>query len=73
MPRTDINTADIDLTAMIFAHEIAGFNLKRRMDDGWYFEVRLLGQVFPGFGDTFGAALAHAKARNADYAERVAA
>ena len=73
MARTDIHASDIDLTAIIFAEGITGIQRKRRMDDSWYFEVRLQGQVFPGYGDTVGEALADAKARNAAYAERLAA
>jgi hypothetical protein len=73
MPRTDIAAADIDLTAIMFAEEITAISRKRRMDDGWFFEVKLLDQVFPGYGDTVGEALADAKARNAEHAERLAA
>lgn len=69
-PRTDINECDIDMTAIIFAEDVTCIQRKRRMDDSWLFEVRLLDQVFPGYGDTVSEALADAKARNA---ERLAA
>lgn len=73
MPRTNIAECDIDLTAIMLAEDIIAIQRKRRMDDSWYFEVQMLGQVFPGYGDTVGEALADAKARNAAYAERLAA
>lgn len=65
MARTDIRECDIDLTAIMFAEDVTSIRRKRRLDDSWYFEVTLQGQVFPGYGDTVGAALANAKARNA--------
>ena len=70
MARTNPAECDIDLTAIMDAEDITAIQRKRRMDDGWFFEVKLLDQAFPGYGDTVGEALADAKARNA---ERLAA
>jgi len=61
----------INLTAIMECENIAYVQRKRRLPaDGWYFTVKLVDQVFEGFGDTVGEALADAKARNA---ERLAA
>lgn len=59
----------INLTAIMEREGINSIHRKRagmhRPQDGWYFEVNLCGQVFPGYGETVGKALAHAKQRNA--------
>ena len=64
-------TTGINLTAIMEREGITCINRKRALPaDGWYFEVKLLDQVFPGLGGTVGEALADAKRRNS---ERMAA
>jgi len=65
MPRTDLQECDIDLTAIMKREGICAIHMKRRMDDDWYFEVKLLGKSQLGFGDTVGDAIADAHASNA--------
>lgn len=56
----------INLTAIMERENIAYVQRKRSLPlDGWYFAVKLVDQVFEGFGSTVGEALADAKARNA--------
>jgi len=70
-PRKDIHTCDIDLTAIMDREAINRIERKRDLlGGGWHFTVYLCGQVHPGYGQTVGAALADAKAINA---ERLAA
>lgn len=55
----------INLTAIMEREGISSIHRKRALPaDGWFFEVNLCSQVFPGYGDTVGDALADAKARN---------
>lgn len=56
----------INLTAIMERENIAYVQRKRALPfDGWYFAVKLVDQVFEGYGDTVGKALANAKERNA--------
>ena len=55
----------INLTAIMEREGIGSIYRKRCLPaDGWFFEVNLIGHVFPGYGDTVGQALFDAKARN---------
>lgn len=57
----------INLTAIMEREDIAFIQRKRALPaDGWYFAVKLVDQVFEGYGDTVGKALANAKERNAE-------